>query len=184
MIQVSIQSDYDEGPEVYDVTYTAGSVTGVVHTDKREPANIETFNISVNPSDIDNKCNLCQFETLYHIDLDGATVADMAGLLGKRPVKFPAKAVYEGDSTYDYTWTLDGNGYPASLKTVGTSEYSTYTSEDIYTWGSNAGIDNIAVDSAATEGIYGLDGLRRDALQHGLNIVRRADGSVSKVMVK
>ena len=52
---------------------------------------------------------------------------------------------------------------------------------DVYTGINNAQSVNAQKSTVA---IYNLDGLRTDKLSKGLNIVRRADGSVVKVMVK
>lgn len=51
--------------------------------------------------------------------------------------------------------------------------------------GSTTGVDKVTVDeSQASVGIYTIDGIKISKLQRGLNIVRQADGTVKKVMVK
>lgn len=46
-------------------------------------------------------------------------------------------------------------------------------------------VESIAVDTqAAPAAIYTLDGRQASTLQRGINIVRRADGKVQKVLVK
>lgn len=47
------------------------------------------------------------------------------------------------------------------------------------------GIENYADDtSTETESIYGIDGVKRNTLQPGLNIVRMKDGTVKKILVR
>ncbi len=185
MTQVSILGDGEEGPEVYDITYTAGSITSILYTDKRVAAELESYTIAVTPSDIPAKGCLAMYDDIYQIDLDNADLAARAGLLGKVPAMLPAKVdnTTEKD-TYTYVWTVNTEGYPTALKS--TEVYDGETSETNYTfnWGKNAGINAVQAEADGVEAIYGLDGIRRNSLQQGINLVRRADGTVAKVLVK
>ena len=44
------------------------------------------------------------------------------------------------------------------------------------------GIDDAACDDTVIVGIYSMDGIRRNELQHGVNIVRYRGGKVKKVI--
>lgn len=47
-----------------------------------------------------------------------------------------------------------------------------------------AGIENITTNDASKESYFTVDGRRLQHLQKGLNIVKRADGTTKKVLVK
>ena len=96
----------------------------------------------------------------------------------------------EGNVTqYTRSYRCDeGSDYKGSFVYIANKKYVKlnatlhFLSQDDYA----AGIENVAAPANApvAEGIYSLSGARLNSLQKGINIVKSADGSTRKVLVK
>lgn len=84
------------------------------------------------------------------------------------------------DSRYLLGYTYYSADYNDA--TVDDAVYLTYVIDR----GDTVGVNNVVVDAAQQlpEAIYTLDGRRADKLVKGINIVRKSDGSVEKILVK
>ena len=87
--------------------------------------------------------------------------------LGTAVITYPEGATWPDDS---YA-VLDADGNPASKVVISTED---------------SGVDDIKVDASSAEitDIFTIDGRRVAEPYRGINIVRRADGSCSKILVK
>ncbi len=78
----------------------------------------------------------------------------------------------------------DDSHLALSSDKVGTEYYMVFSQPWIKDFGTVSGIDAVNGDKAAATQIYDITGRRLNGLQKGLNIVRAANGSTSKIMVK
>lgn len=78
------------------------------------------------------------------------------------------------DKTTDFSYTYESNGLVKECN-YGKKQYQ-------YTWESASGIALPTLQQHGGDAIFTLDGRHHATLQHGLNIVRRPDGSVVKVL--
>ena len=67
-------------------------------------------------SPIVNKGCLMLFDYTLGIDMDEMQYAYYAGLLGKATKNLPVKLVHNENRIDNFTWTLNSNGYPISLR--------------------------------------------------------------------
>lgn len=88
------------------------------------------------------------------------------------------KTVYvqeaNSSKTINVTYEFDGNGL-VTLCNYGNEQH-------VYTWDSTSTLVASPIASRNVDESYSLDGRRQTGLKRGLNIVRRADGSVVKMM--
>lgn len=188
LVNVTIKDLYDAGPEVYDITYTAGSITSWKYTDKREVGYYKESNAVVTNTEYDNVAPLYNIEGLLDIDIDQLEYMSAAGYLGVAPAKLPASVeITESDGEKErevFTWTVDANNYPVKLKVEDTYDNELEVSNLEFVWSVDTAIDSVTADTnSEIEAVYGLDGVKRNELAPGLNIVRHADGTISKVIV-
>lgn len=87
----------------------------------------------------------------------------------RRPLRSKDTNTFADDARLYFVAPLAGFDYAAAAKELSDGIEAVSTAE--------------RTSSAAT-GIYSLSGARMNSLQKGVNIVRRADGSVSKILVK
>lgn len=87
--------------------------------------------------------------------------------LGTAVITYPEGAIWSEESHY----VLDADGNPASKVVISTED---------------SGVADIKADASSAEitDIYTIDGRRVAEPSRGINIVRRADGSCSKILVK
>lgn len=87
--------------------------------------------------------------------------------LGSATITYPEGAIWSEESHY----VLDADGNPASKVVISTED---------------SGVADIKADASSAEitDIYTIDGRRVAEPSRGINIVRRADGSCSKILVK
>ena len=84
--------------------------------------------------------------------------------------------ISEDDATY-FVWRERG-----SSKSNGITIFRIFNADGSFKPTIQDGVATVALDQNAPETYYTLDGKRLDAPQRGLNIVRRADGSVEKTI--
>lgn len=86
---------------------------------------------------------------------------------------------YGGEDVFFYTTLPDAYGVKSVYKGGGEVH------ESPVFWLETAGVNNVLTNGAATvSAVYGIDGIRRSEMSHGLNIVRMSDGSVRKIFVR
>lgn len=82
---------------------------------------------------------------------------------------------------FDHVWTLTGilnNYYPIHISPRSIADFTDEGQREI------SGLENVSVDNTEVTGIYDLQGRASDASVPGVYIMRRADGSVVKKLVK
>ena len=72
--------------------------------------------------------------------------------------------------------------YVANMKSVILRATLHFVSEE--EWRENTAIEQTAASSTEAVEYYSISGVRQEGLQKGINIVRYADGTTRKVMVK
>lgn len=86
---------------------------------------------------------------------------------------------YGGEDVFFYTTLADAYGVKSVYKGGGEVH------ESPVFWLETTGVNNVLTNGASTvSDVYGIDGIRRSEMSHGLNIVRTSDGSVRKVFVR
>lgn len=86
---------------------------------------------------------------------------------------------YGGENVFFYTTLPDAYGVKSVYKGGGEVH------ESPVFWLETAGVNNVLTNGTATvSAVYGIDGIRRSEMSHGLNIVRMSDGSVRKIFVR
>lgn len=90
------------------------------------------------------------------------------------PTKTSLKNALHKEKIYAAVLLIDEDGIVANAVKVHVEGYDP----------ESQGIASVSTIDAATEKHYALDGRQLNAAQHGLNIIRMADGSVKKVMIK
>lgn len=86
---------------------------------------------------------------------------------------------YGGENVFFYTTLPDAFGVKSIYKGAGEVH------ESPVVWLETAGVNNVLTNGAATvSAVYGIDGILRSEMSHGLNIVRMSDGSVRKIFVR
>lgn len=89
---------------------------------------------------------------------------------------------FGGESVFFYTTLADAYGVKSIYKACGETHESPIFWFDI---NGTTGIDEaLAKGQAAVTAVYGVDGVRRNGLTRGINIVRMNDGSVRKMFVR
>lgn len=112
------------------------------------------------------------------VTIEGApTLDDNGDPIGSRIVTRWTVVTYNGGSStpQHYEGNLCHFTMPASASRISINA----------TFGQSEGLEQISddCDNSPVE-IYDLNGNRRDAMQHGINILRKSDGSVKKVFVQ
>lgn len=189
LVKLVIKNLNDMGPETYTLTYVDGSVASWKYTDEREVGEYDETNAVVTNSEYDNTVNFINFDNFYGIDADQLEYMEKAGFLGNAPVKFPALieiAEYDGEKGRGvFTWTMDSNNCPVKLRLEGSSDDDSETTDYEFVWSALGAIGDVMADGKQGPAtIYGADGLRRATLERGLNIIRHADGTTEKVILR
>ena len=91
------------------------TTTSAVYSDHKHSYKIfYTSESALSP--IVNKGCLMLFDYTLGIDMDEMQYAYYAGLLGKATKNLPVKLVHNENRIDNFTWTLNSNGYPISLR--------------------------------------------------------------------
>lgn len=94
----------------------------------------------------------------------------------------------EMGSTYTdyYTVELDSDGYPVKIAQYVSNDFSKEFETFTFEWeDAPAGIHNTKADShGGPDSYYTVDGRRIESPRRGVNIVRHADGSASKIIIR
>lgn len=177
---------YSQSVESYAYTWTNGDITAVKMVESEYGDVPETITVTITPSDIENKSSLMLYDAYYGLDIDELEHAYFAGLLGRPSKHLPLEAsAYENGNLRKSTctWTLDGKGFPSKVFIDIDDVIEPYDITITFEWQEFAGVEEIeAAVNAGNARIFGIDGTERTELHKGLNIVRSADGSVSKIM--
>lgn len=139
---------------------------------------------------IDNVGCDMQYMRNFGIDLGLLAPAYYAGMLGKATAHLPRMIIRDGAHATEIIWALDADNYPFSSckKTVGKHEVPGNSDRNgiSYKWMSSvSSITDIKADAGTgTDEWYSPNGIRLNSPQRGINILRKADGSTSKVMIR
>lgn len=114
-----------------------------------------------------------------------ATVLAEAGLMGTACTKMPR---YFYSSMYYRAWyyryEFDTDGYVVKYLESEDEDFSS-ASGFLLTWSSGQNkIDDIESDDIVSTEVYSIDGIINNHPQRGINILKRRDGKITKVMVK
>lgn len=180
---------------VYDGTGDISTVRKISDTPRQPSGEIKEeyvfeYTTPWDMSLIDNVGCDMQYMNNFGIDLGLMAPAYYAGLLGKATAHLPRMIIRDGSQPTEIIWDLDNDTYPFSSykKTVGKHEVSGNGDRNsiIYKWmPSVSSISDLTSDgNQGTEEWYSPNGMRLNSPQRGINILRKADGSTSKVMIR
>lgn len=180
---------------VYDGTGDISTVKKISDTPRQPSGEIKEeyvfeYTTPWDMSLIDNVGCDMQYMNNFGIDLGLMAPAYYAGLLGKATAHLPRMIIRDGSQPTEIIWDLDNDTYPFSSykKTVGKHEVSGNGDRNsiIYKWmPSVSSISDLTSDgNQGTEEWYSPNGMRLNSPQRGINILRKADGSTSKVMIR
>lgn len=188
-----------DSPIRYEIEYDEMGDISTVKKFRREPHNpidradeqyMFEYTTPWDLSDIDNiGCDM-QYMNNFGIDLGLMAPAYYAGMLGKATTHLPRMIMRDGAQPTEIIWTLGADSYPLSSykKTIGKFEIPGSTDRNGITcrWTPSVStITDTSLDPATgTDEWYSTNGMKLRSPKHGINILRKSDGTTSKVIIR